>query len=98
STILAGAVGIAHDLLDFLDAGENGGELDEVGFGDAGDDLGEGGLAGSGGSPEDHRGRIIAFDLQAEGFAGADEMLLPDKFVEGARAHAIGEGPRALGG
>ena len=33
--VLAGAVGIAHDLLDFLDAGEHGGKLDEVGLGDA---------------------------------------------------------------
>src|SRR6266851_1213619 len=50
--VLAGVVGVAHDLLDFLDAGENGGELDEVRLSDAGDDLGEGGLARTWRAPE----------------------------------------------
>ena len=89
--VLAGAVGIAHDLLDFLDAGEHGGKLDEVGLGDAGDDLGERGLAGPGRAPEDHRGGIVALDLHAQRLAGPDEMLLADEFIERARTHAVGE-------
>ena len=52
--VLAGAIGIAHHLLDFLDAGHHRGKLDEVGFGDASNDLGERGLAGARRSPEDH--------------------------------------------
>ncbi len=96
--VLAGAVGIAHDLLDFLDAGEHGGKLDEVGLGDAGDDLGKRRLAGAGRAPEDHRGGIIALDLHAQRLARTDQVLLPDEFVERARAHAIGERARALSG
>jgi len=30
--ILPGAVGVEHDLLDFLNTREDGGELDELGF------------------------------------------------------------------
>ena len=96
--VLAGALGIAHDLLDFLDAGEHGGELDEVGLGDAGNDLGERGFAGAGRAPEDHRGGIVALDLHAQRFAGADQVLLADEFIERARAHAVGERACALGG
>jgi hypothetical protein len=83
--------GVDHDLLDLLDAGEHGGELDEAGAGDVGDDAGEGGLADSGRSPEDHRGRVVALDLNAERLAGGEEMLLADVLVEVARAHAVGE-------
>ncbi len=76
--------------LDFLDAGEDGGKLDEIGLGDAGNDLGEGGFAGARWAPEDHRGRVIALDLHAQWLAGAYQVLLSDEFVERARAHAIG--------
>jgi hypothetical protein len=31
-------------------------------------------------------------DLRAERFAGAEEMLLPDKLLKGAGAHALGQG------
>ena len=92
--VLAGAVGVAHDLLDFLDAGENRGKLDEVGLGDAGDDLGEGGLAGPRRAPEDHRCGIVTFDLHAQRFAWRDQVLLSNEFVERSRAHAVGEGAR----
>ena len=96
--VLAGAVGIAHDLLDFLDAGEHGGKLDEVGLGDAGNDLGEGGLAGAGRAPEDHRRGVIALDLHAQRLARPDQVLLANEFIERARAHAVGQRARALGG
>ena len=96
--VLAGAVGIAHDLLDFLDAGEHGGKLDEVGLGDAGNDLGEGGLAGARRAPEDHRSGVVALDLHAQRLAWPDQVLLSNEFIERARAHAIGQRARALGG
>ena len=82
--------GVDHDLLDLLDAGEDGGELDEAGAGDVGDDAGEGGLADSGRSPEDHGGGVVALDLDAEGLAGGEDVLLADVFVEVAGAHAVG--------
>ena len=94
--VLAGAVGIAHHLLDFLDAGEHGGKLDEVGLGDAGDDLGEGGFARARRAPEDHRGRVIALDLHAQRLARPDQVLLADEFIERPRPHAVGQRARAL--
>ena len=86
-----GFFGVNHDLLDLLYAGEDGGELDEAGAGDVGDDAGEGGLADSGRSPEDHRGGVVALDLDAEGLAGGEDMLLADVLIEVAGAHAVGE-------
>jgi len=35
--------------------------------------------------------RGVGFDLNAEGFAGAEEFFLADEFVEGAGTHALGE-------
>ena len=86
-----GLFGVDHDLLDLLDAGEDGGELDEGGLGERGDDLGEGGLADAGWAPEDHGGGVVVFDGEAEGLAGAEEVLLAGVLVEGAGAHALGE-------
>ncbi len=51
---------VDHDLLDLLDAGEDGGELDEGGVRGLGDDLGEGGFADAGRAPEDHGGGVVA--------------------------------------
>jgi hypothetical protein len=36
--------------------------------------------------------------LDAEGFAGAEEFFLADKFVEGAGTHALGERLESGGG
>ena len=86
-----GFFGVDHDLLDFFDAGEDGGEFDEAGAGLFGDDFGEGGLADAGRAPEDDRGGIVALDQHAERLAGPEEMLLAGELVEGAGAHALGE-------
>ena len=92
-----GFLGLDHDLLDLLDAGEDGGELDEGGAGGVGDDLGEGGFADTGWAPEDHGGGVVGLDGEAEGFAGAEEVLLAGVFGEGAGAHALGEWCAAVG-
>ena len=60
-----------------------------------GDDLGEGGFAGAGRAPKDHgadTGLIerVALNLDAEGLAGAEEMVLAAVFGEGAGAHSFG--------
>ena len=39
-------------------------------------------------APEDHRAGVVALDLNAERFAGTDQVLLADKFVKGARPHS----------
>ena len=92
----ARAFGLGHDLLDLLDAGHDGGELDEVGLGDARDDLGERGFAGAGRSPEDHRAGVVVVDLRAQRLAGPEQMLLADELIERARPHAIGQRPGAV--
>src|SRR5271157_2882566 len=89
--VLAGAVGVGHDLLDFLDAGEYRGKFDELGFGNAGDDFRKRRFAGARRSPEDHRGGIIAFDLDTQRLAGTDEMFLANKLLKRAWTHAIGQ-------
>ena len=96
--VLAGAFGVGHDLLDFLDPGEHGGELDELRLGHAGDDLRQRGLAGARRSPEDERTGVVALDLRAQGLAGTDQLFLPGKFFERARTHAVRQRPRAVGG
>ena len=65
SAVLPCPLGVGHDLLDFLDPAEHGGELDEVGVSHAGDDLGQRGFAHAGRSPEDQRAGIVALDLYA---------------------------------
>ena len=54
-------------------------------------DVGERRLAGAGRSPQDQRGRGAALDQLAQRRARAEQVLLPDDLVEGARAHAYGE-------
>ncbi len=49
-------------------------------------------------APEDHRGGVVALDLHAQRFARPDQVLLPDEFIEGARAHAVGQRACALSG
>jgi len=90
--------GLGHDFLDFLDAGGDSAEGDEFAFGEASDEAREGGLAAAGGSPEEHGGEIVGLDLDAEGFARAEELFLADEFVEGAGTHAFGEGLEGRGG
>src|ERR1017187_3649158 len=43
-------------------------------------------------SPEEHGRNAIAFNLQAQRFAGAEKFFLADKFIEGAGTHAFGKG------
>ncbi len=95
--VLPRAFGLGHDLLDFLDAAHHGRELDELGVGHAGDDLGQRGLADAGRAPEDERAGVVALDLHAKGFAGAENVLLPDELVERAGAHALGKRAGAVG-
>jgi hypothetical protein len=96
--ILPGALGVGHDLLDFFDPGEHGGELDELRFRHVGDNFCERSLASAGRSPEDERPGVVALDLNAQRFAGTDEMLLAGVFFERARAHAVGQRPSAVSG
>ena len=97
-TVVAGALGFGHDLLDLFYAGHDGGELDKFGLGTAGDDFGEGGFADAGRSPEKDAANVIALDLHAQSLAGSEDVLLSDELVEIARAHTVGQGASAVGG
>ncbi len=89
--ILPRALGIGHDLLDFLDPGEHRGELDEVRVGHARDNLRQSGLADSGWSPEDERASIVTLNLHAQRLARTQDVLLAGKLVERPRTHAVGQ-------
>ena len=96
-TVLASPFGVGHDLLDLFDSSKDGGEFDELRFRHAGNDFCQRSFAGAGRAPEDERSHVVAFDLGAEGFAGADEVFLPGILVERARAHAVGKGACTVG-
>ena len=83
--------GLLDHAPDVLHAGADGGERPELEAGAAGDDPGEGRLAAAGRPPEDHRGNAVLLDHPAEGLAGAEEVLLSEELLEGARAHPVGE-------
>ena len=95
--VLAGAFGVGHHLLDLLDPGQDGGELDEFGLGDFGDDLGQSGFADAGRPPEDDRTDVVALDLHAQRLARRKDVLLPDELIEGARPHAVGKRAPSIG-
>ena len=83
--------GSGPDFLDFFYAGEHGAEGNEIGLGEPCDKARESGFAAAGRSPEKHGTEIVGLDLHAQRFAGTEKFFLADEFVEGARAHALGE-------
>ena len=96
--ILARPFGIGHDLLDFLDAGQDRGKFDEIRVGHARDDFGERGFADAWGAPKEQRASVVALDLHPQRLAWRENMLLPDELVQAARAHAIGQRPGFVNG
>src|SRR5260370_25290721 len=80
-----------HGFLDFLDAGENGAEGNEFGAGQTRDESRQRGFTPAWRSPEKHGAQILVFDLNAKRLAGTEKLFLADEFIEGARAHALGE-------
>ena len=89
--VLPGPFSVRHDLLYFLDPGQHGGKLNELRLGHVCDDLRQSGLARAWWSPEDERAGIVAFDLSAQRFAGRHQVFLPDKFIQRARTHTVGQ-------
>ena len=91
SAVLPRPFGFSHDLFNFFDSREHGREFNELRFGHVGDDLRQRRLSSPGWSPEDERAGIVAVDLHAQRLDRSDQMLLPDKFIERSRTHAIGQ-------
>ena len=84
--------GAGDDAAHIRDAALDAAEALETGFGGLGDDLGQGGFADAGRAEEDDRGDAVGLDGAAEELAGAEDVLLAGVFLEGAGAHAGGEG------
>ena len=84
------------DLPDVLHPGGHRGERFERLAGGAGHEAGDGRLAGAGRSPEDHRRQAVGLDQDAQRTAGAEQVLLADDVVEGARPQAGGQRGAAL--
>ena len=71
---------------------QDGGDGDEVTLGGVGDDLRERGLACAWRSPQnDGRKKFVGFDGAAQELAFADDMFLPDVFIQCARTHPRGK-------
>ncbi len=85
-----------HHFLDFLDAGENGAEGDEIGARQAGDEARERGFSAAGRAPKKHGADVVTFDLKTKRLAGTEQFFLADEFVERAGTHTLGE--RLIGG
>ncbi len=78
-------------------AGQHGVDGDEMRPRGVGDDARQGGLAGARRAVEDDRAELVGLDGAAQQPARADDVLLADELVQGARAHARGEGRLLLG-
>jgi hypothetical protein len=85
-----------EDGANFLDADGSGIDLLEMALGICGDELRQSRFAGARRAIEDHAGQPIGFEHSTKEFAGAQEMLLSDKFFERPRAHAYGQWRRAI--
>jgi len=84
-------LGDGHDFLNFFDAGQDRAEGNEFGASQPGDQASQSGLPAAGRAPEEHGAKVVAFDLNAERLARAEQFFLADEFVERARAHALGK-------
>ncbi len=84
-------LGSGHDVLDFLDAGENGAEAHEFRTRETSDKPREGGLTAARRAPEEHGVKVVVFDLHAKRLSRTEKLFLADELVERARAHALGE-------
>ena len=93
----ADALGLAHHVADFLDAGHHGAEGHEARLGRVGDDARQRRLAGAGRAPEDDRLQQVALDGLAERFAWASSSSWPTNSsnVRGRIRSARGAGAAA---
>src|SRR5438045_109470 len=83
--------GIGHNVLDFLYGAEHGGRFAELGTRAAGDDLRQSGFANSRRTPKNDGTGIITVDLEAQRFAGSEDVLLAHEFFQRSRTHAISQ-------
>src|SRR5215468_7443777 len=82
---------VLHHLAYLLDARSDRAERDELRRRAVGDDSGERGLTGAGRPPEDQRGQTVFINQAPQYPSLGEQMILPDEFIERARAHPLGE-------
>ena len=80
-----------HDFFDFLDAGEDGAEAQEVAARLTRDDGGERGLARARRAPENHRAQFVALDLAPQRFSRPQNVKLAHELLDRFGPHAVGE-------
>src|SRR5687767_10662475 len=85
-------LGLAQNLAQLLDAGEDGGERLEVVLRAQADHVGERRLARSRRSPEDQGREVVGFQGAPQGTSLSERLLLAEELREGARAHTVREG------
>ncbi|KAG1084633.1 hypothetical protein G6F40_014433 [Rhizopus arrhizus] len=82
---------LGQHLAHFRQAGQHGGDGTELGIGILGQQQRQGGLATARRPPQDHRMHATGFNRAAQRAVRRQQALLPDHFVQGARAHALGK-------
>ena len=80
--------GGGHDFPHLRDVAFHSAEPLEFRAGHVGDDMGEGGFAGAGRAGEDDGRQPIRLDRAPQKFSRREDVFLPDKFFQSARAHA----------
>ena len=83
--------GIQHHGLDFLDPAEHGAERHELAPCHPRDQACERGFSRAGRSPQDHRLKLIAFDLRPQRLARSENVLLADEVFQALGPHALGQ-------
>jgi hypothetical protein len=79
-------------LTDVLDAAEHRADGDELRVESPRHQAGDGGLAHTGWAPEDAAMRLAGLEGDAQGHAGAEQVLLADHVGQGDRAQLFGQG------
>ena len=81
--------------LEVGDAGEHRRKLHEMQPRAGGEQPGDGGLAAARRPPKDQRGERAALQHPRERAGGAEQMVLPDHFIQRARPQPVGQRARA---
>lgn len=88
--------GFGQHLAHLRQPGQHGRDGTEFRIGVLGQQQRQRGLAAARRPPQDHRMHATGFDRAAQRAVRRQQALLPDHFVEGARAHALGQRAQVL--
>ena len=86
------AARLPKDAAEVGNTGFNGADRLKVGLGHVGDDAGKGCFAGAGRAPQNDGRELVCLNGASEDVAFANDVLLPNEFIEGCGPHAGGKG------